>query len=199
MCNQMKYMSLLKRCNTPTIPIHLNEIKLTMEFWEKIADVAPGGNVFFEMGLLSAKIRLSEVKAPLQQQLEALCSHLEPSHCASSPEFGWRQRSQSKISLEPAGHMWVVLREIQILMVGCISGELYATNVVFRILDPSLWWLQLSFGNLGIFRAERASGARFWWLGALSNRKRPVANPLVFVSKMSIACETCLIRSSDEK
>ena len=45
-------------------PIHLDEIKLTMEFQVKIADVALGGNVFFEMGLLSAKIRLCEEKAP---------------------------------------------------------------------------------------------------------------------------------------
>ena len=35
-----------------------------MEFRVKIADVALGGNVFFEMGLLSAKIRLCEEKAP---------------------------------------------------------------------------------------------------------------------------------------
>ena len=34
-----------------------------MEFRVKIADVAPGGNVFFKMGLLSAKIRLCEEKA----------------------------------------------------------------------------------------------------------------------------------------
>ena len=63
------------------------------------------------------------------------------------------------------------------IVIGCIIGGWYATNVMFRILGPSLWWLQFSFRNLGIFKAERASGARFWWLGALSNRKRLVANP----------------------
>ena len=84
MCNQMKYMSLLKRCNTPTIPIHLNEIKLTMEFWVKIADVAPGGNVFFEMGLLSAKIRLSEVKC-FRMYIDGLEVLNHPKHFQAAP------------------------------------------------------------------------------------------------------------------
>src|ERR1700761_1133489 len=41
-----------------------------------------------------------------------------------------------------------------------------------------------------IFRAEIASSARFWWLGALSKRKRACAYPLVRPSKMSIAWST---------
>src|ERR1700761_2120455 len=48
-----------------------------------------------------------------------------------------------------------------------------------------------------IFRAEIASSARFWWLGALSKRKRACAYPLVKSLKISMALSTWASRWSD--
>src|SRR5882724_5426867 len=63
----------------------------------------------------------------------------------------------------------------------------------------SLFGIQSLLALLGIFHAERASAAHFWWLGELSNAKSPVANPLTLDSKMSITFSTWHIRSSQEK
>ena len=69
----------------------------------------------------------------------------------------------------------------------------------FAFLAPPFTLTQCSFGDLGILHAERALGAQCWWLGALSNRKRPVVKLWVLDSKMLIMCSTCSSRLSAEK
>ena len=68
----------------------------------------------------------------------------------------------------------------------------------FHIFGPPFVLVQVACGCFGIFLVVSASGACFWWLGALSNMKRPVVKLFVFTSKISIAFSTCLSKSSAE-
>jgi len=64
---------------------------------------------------------------------------------------------------------------------------------------PSLWCMHPYLGFLGIQQAETALEVHFWWLGALSNRNRPITNPHMHSSNMSMALSTWARRSSASK
>ena len=129
-----------------------------------------------------------------QQQSVFPATHLNPSHWAFIPFSGHKPRSCMITSI-PLNHPGIV----------GWSWPKYKSwlfwsspNLVVCILGPFLWCVQAGCRFFGIFRADKALGAHFWWLGALSNRNNPVANPFFFPLKMSIAVSICCNRSSPE-
>jgi len=141
------------------------------------------------------KIKSGCVNSSLQQQQSVQPgSHLNPSHWANSTPLGKSPHSWMICSI-PLNHPGI----IEWSRSQYNSWVWPSTNVAFHIRTLPFWCIQLWLGLFGIFCAERASSACFWWLGALSKQNRPVANPFVRSSKISIALSTCWIRSSAVK
>lgn len=119
-----------------------------------------------------------------------LGSHLNPSHWGNSPPLGKSPCSWIICSI-PLNHPGIV---------GWSRSQYNSwvwpsANVAFHIRTLPFLCIQPWLGFFGIFHAERALSARFWWLGTLSKQNMPVANPFVQSSKILIALSTCWIRS----